>query len=99
MDRARNTELQSTWTGVLNFYWAVSSFANELLELIGGVILSEAYGAFLIMMQNQGLIIMPDCTGTPVAVLRQEWIGCVNVLQPLPQNCAVTLITPMPPGV
>ena len=44
----------------MNFYWAVSSFANELLKLMGGVILSEAYGAFLIMMQSQGMKTMPD---------------------------------------
>ena len=33
---------------------------NELLRLMGGAILSEAYGAFLIMMQSRGLITLPD---------------------------------------
>ena len=33
---------------------------NELQKLMGGAILSEAYGAFLIMMASHGIIIMPE---------------------------------------
>ena len=50
----------------VNYDWMVEllleclKLDNEMLKLMGGAILSEVYGAALIMMQSQGLIDMPD---------------------------------------
>ena len=50
----------------VNYDWMVELLLNclkldsEMLKHMGGAILSEVYGAALIMMRSQGLIDMPD---------------------------------------
>ena len=50
----------------VNYDWAVElllgclQLDNEMLKLMGGAILSEFYGAALIMMRSQGIIVKPD---------------------------------------